>query len=353
MLRNIFTLFILYFIVIEAYSQESVDQTVFKTDTVVSVQLNKNFAVSLTQELIKIRSAAKVDVFLIESSEDFFLTNDTTASILLNKISSLRILNHPDSINGIYALGNGNQQVSISALYKDRADSSILSFFTEEGLRERVHYTEAILIVSFLLLIVLVLLKLNFSNRFYQIFSLNRLFSLRPKEGDTNRMRLFDQGGVWVALFYLLAMGLVSSMYFEFESFQKDNGTFHMFKYIFIHILGVLGLFALKILLVYVSSFIFRLSKINIFFIKEMMNLNMVFVSLLWLIAIAYLLFNASLSVNILAFLKVMVVVFYLLRMILMYFKILKLSGFTNVYLFSYFCTTEIFPLIIGLKYFY
>ena len=39
-------------------------------------------------------------------------------------------------------------------------------------------------------------------------------------------------------------------------------------------------------------------------------------------------------------------------RIVLLYLKFLRLSTFRNLYLFSYLCTTEILPLIIGFKIF-
>ena len=54
---------------------------------------------------------------------------------------------------------------------------------------------------------------------------------------------------------------------------------------------------------------------------------------------------------NISLILGQLVVVFFLYRTILIYFKLLQVSEHSKLYIFSYICTTELIPLFIGIKY--
>ncbi|MBK6265855.1 DUF4271 domain-containing protein [Marivirga sp. S37H4] len=213
----------------------------------------------------------------------------------------------------------------------------------------------ALLIVFFILL---ASFKATFPKRFQDVFSISRNFSLRPYDGDSMRIRLFEQDGLFLALIYTFATSIVVYLYFspqEMQLFAVDNGAITGFLQTW---LFVLALLAAKIFIIFAMSFLyksslFKSSRMNSFFIKELLNLSTYFITLVIVLTTILYLYNGYLPTYWWVLAKNMVLVLYLFRMILMYFKILKLSGFTNLYLFSYFCTTEIFPFVIGLKYFY
>lgn len=201
--------------------------------------------------------------------------------------------------------------------------------------------------------ILLSALKVNFSKKFQDVFSISRIFSLRPVEGDNLRLRLFDQDGLLAAVIYTFAMAIVLYLYNS-----EHNAVFfksHSINYLefFQSWVFIIILLAVKIFLIFLFSGLYKISRINTFYIKELINISMFFVTLLVLVTIFIYFYSATLPNFWFSFVRNTLLIMYLIRMVLIYFKILKLSGFTNLYLFSYFCATEIFPFVIGLKYFY
>lgn len=213
--------------------------------------------------------------------------------------------------------------------------------------------TFIILLIAFSVL--LVSLKLSFSKRFQDVFSVSRNFSFRPFEGDNLRLRLFDQDGIFLSIIYTFATATIIYLYFLPSNAENNNaGENYEVVLEFLRAWGaILVLLVLKLVLIFTMSILYRSGRINTFYIKELLNISTFLITLLLVFTAAVYLFNGFLPNVWWTLARNILVLFYIIRVFLVYFKILKLSGFTNVYLFSYFCTTEIFPFVIGLKYFY
>ena len=124
-------------------------------------------------------------------------------------------------------------------------------------------------------------------------------------------------------------------------------------EYLKILSIVAIGLISKVVLIAIVSNYILVTVRIPAFYVKEMLNINLSFVIILFFSSILIFLLNGLIPAFWLPITLYAVLAFYVIRLILLYFKILKLSSFTNLYLFSYFCTTEIFPFLIGLKIFH
>ncbi|WNB17828.1 DUF4271 domain-containing protein [Marivirga arenosa] len=209
-----------------------------------------------------------------------------------------------------------------------------------------------LIIILIITALAMVVIKLNYDKRLFQVLSFNKVFTTRLNEGDQSRVRITDQdnlifGGLYVFLISSLVYFL--SFYSPYEiSLISNKGLPEFFNIILWVAIGLIS----KVVLVTLFSNLFGNSKISAFYIKEMLNINLFFIIIIFFITaliFLYLGFIPNFWFNTALF---GLLFFYLLRLILLYFKILKLSGFSNLYLFSYFCTTEIFPFLIGLKYF-
>ena len=210
-----------------------------------------------------------------------------------------------------------------------------------------------ILIILFLAAsIIMVVIKINYDKRYFNILSVNKIFTIRLNEGDQSRARIMDRDNlVFSGLYVFLASGLI---YFlsvaQNEVFLgvEANGLVAFLKILLVVSISLIA----KIILVAVASNLFGNSKIPAFYLKEMLNINLFFIVILFFSSILILLFSGAIPAFWFDLTVYGILFLYITRSILLYFKILKLSGFTNLYLFSYFCTTEIFPFLIGLKYF-
>jgi hypothetical protein len=196
------------------------------------------------------------------------------------------------------------------------------------------------------------IVKANYDKRYLNILSFGKIFTFRLKEGDQSRIRIMDQDNlVFAGLYGFVTAGLVYFLIVGKNiSFLgiEPNGILSFFKILAVISTGLIG----KVILVAIVSNLFGNNKIAAFYIKEMLNINLFFIIILFFSSILIYLYVGSIPPFWLTIAIYGIVILYLVRLILIYFKILKLSSFSNLYLFSYFCTTEIFPFLIGLKYF-
>jgi hypothetical protein len=208
------------------------------------------------------------------------------------------------------------------------------------------------LILLIMVSLFMVVLKVNYDKRYISILSFNKIFTTRLNEGDQSRVRIMDQDNLVFAGFYaFLTSGLIYFLGFGNNLGIlgiEESGIIEFLKILLVVSVGLIG----KVLIVAIVSNLYGNNKIPAFYIKEMLNINLFFLMILFFTSFFFFLFIGSIPSFWLSTATYGILISYLVRIILLYFKILKLSSFTNLYLFSYFCTTEIFPFLIGLKYF-
>jgi hypothetical protein len=235
---------------------------------------------------------------------------------------------------------------------EDKDENKAYLALKNEG-RESKWISDNILI--FLLIggaIFLAIIKINYEKRSGDILSVNKIFTTRLNEGEQSRVRIMDQDNLVFAGFYsFLTAGLIyflsSGSNVGFLGIEAQGITEYL-KFLAIVAIALVS----KVILIAIVSNLFGNSKIPAFYVKEMLNINLFFLIILFFSSILIFLFTGGIPAFWLTIAIYGVLFFYVIRLLLLYFKILKLSSFSNLYLFSYFCTTEIFPFLIGLKYF-
>lgn len=292
---------------------------------------------------------------VLKSESTFYLFRDTVFYKEILPKTEFSISVRDELCNKLSILGIGNKQ-ALAAKFISRTPSwrgavsdteSVVNIFLTRN-------NDHILLLFLIGVLLIVMLRINFSSRFYEIYNLNRSFSLRPLEGDSNRLRVFDQGGIMATLAYLFIFSTIAAIFFKSVQESDIGGVAYSFLKQFLYaLMTVASLLFIKVFIIYIASYLFKIRKINTYYVKELINLNLLFVCILFVPVLLVYLFQGSIPDDFHNFLGATFIIIYLLRGVLLYFKILKLSGFTYVYLFSYFCTTELFPFIVGIKYFY
>lgn len=348
-----FSLLILLIATTEAIASHKLVDINWQTDSVKSFDLSVDNLTRLS-DLIdnSIKAQQKI---LIRSNYTFYVYKN---EILIHEVlqeQKFELIAEEHEYDSTFFLGSTNKQKISLTFMSTKAywgESAIaIAAKQNDYIRD---YKNHIVLLCLLSLMLLALLRVNFSNRFFEIFNLNRSFSLRPLEGDSNRLRLFDQSGIVSGISYIMLFSMIVSIYYFFK--KDDLFLTHDFSFLTqfgISFLVISILLVVKIFIIYIASFIFKIGRINTYYVKELINLNLLFVSVLFILVVSIFLYIGDIPNYLHQLLGISFIIFYISRGFLLYFKILKLSGFTNVYLFSYFCTTEIFPFIIGIKYFY
>ncbi|WMN12414.1 DUF4271 domain-containing protein [Marivirga salinae] len=309
------------------------------SDSIRQVNLDLNH---LSELFLEVKSDAPVYLFygdkLIEKSSDGYLQHSFNDSIrndiFLSLDRNVQMLTY-----GIYTVEKTNVNGAYSSLENTERESKWIS-------------DNILLILLIGASLFMVIIKVNYDKRYLNILSFNKIFTTRLNEGDQSRMRIMDQDNfVFAGLYAFLTAGLI-----YFLSLGRNIGFLGIepsgvIEFLKILIIVVIGLIS-KVVLVSIASNLFGNNKISAFYVKEMLNINLFFVIILFFSSISIFLFEGAIPAFWLSTAIYAMLAFYIIRLILLYFKILKLSSFTNLYLFSYFCTTEIFPFLIGLKYF-
>lgn len=309
------------------------------SDSIRQINLTLNYS---SEVLLEVKSDAPVYLFygdrLIKKSSDGYLQHSFNSNINENIFLSLdknvRVMSY-----GVYSLKRVN------------GNGAYLSLENSE--RESRWILDNILVILLLgASLIMVIVKINYDKRYFNILSFNKVFTTRLNDGDHSRMRIMDQDNiVFAGLYAFITAGLL-----YFLSLGKNINFLGIEPNGFIEYLKILSIVAIgliaKVILVAVASNLFGNNKISAFYVKEMLNINTFFVIILFFSSILIFLFKGAIPTFWLSIAIYAMLACYVIRLILLYFKILKLSSFSNLYLFSYFCTTEIFPFLIGLKYF-
>jgi hypothetical protein len=216
-------------------------------------------------------------------------------------------------------------------------------------------YHNAFIILLVLLGMFFISVKVTFPKKYEVLFTVYKSFSFRTLEPEAGRQRFFEQDNLLFAGLYTFLSAIMLFMLFtlgaiETNSFFQTGNPLFVFSKVW---LLTIGLFIGKLILVSGFSALYKISGLSAVYMKEMINLSILMVLLMLLINYGSYLILGEIDKGLLTVTKYTLVFLYLIRIVFLHFKILRLSGFTNLYLFSYFCATEIFPFLIGFKYFF
>lgn len=187
----------------------------------------------------------------------------------------------------------------------------------------------------------------SYPKRMKDALSLTKTFSLRLTDSDTTKIRLMEQDTIVIMSFYALVFSFIYHIIESVDFMMYWERLLHWFLTFCV----VFILLMAKIILVYIVSSLFNARGVTAYYVREMINLTLLFLIIYLGVSVATILIGDKISPSWPAITKVSFIVFFALRTILLYFKILRFSGFTYLYLFSYFCATEILPLVIGYRY--
>lgn len=232
-------------------------------------------------------------------------------------------------------------------------DSAInVNPISERNIDKRSNYYKIIILMLFTLFVVL---YVYFPAELFDFLSLRLLFTFRYTDTFITKYRSLMKTQTLVIVYQaaLLAAILVVFLNFYYNPLEQlfifsINPIFSWFVIIGI----VLILIYFKFIIISIVSVLFGISdRINFYFI-EFLRMAMIFYSIIFVL-VSYVLINHFYLIDfLLERLVFMVVLFNITRLIILYFKFRKSISIKSMHLFSYLCTTELIPIIIGLKFF-
>ena len=208
------------------------------------------------------------------------------------------------------------------------------------------------------LLAILASLRNLFPKVFASYYDLTRAVSLRVRDEPNFTMKLTARGHVPFIIFYSLLFGFLIMVLlqqadeivsvFDFLTFE----SFGSYLYAWVLLSVVVFFFQIfKYWLLMLVAGIFNIGSFAYIHFFDFLRLSQIFYTFVFSIVVLIFLGAEGYIDSAAVLLLRIVAVFAIIRVILIFFKLLQRSQFRKTYLFSYLCTTEILPLLIGLKF--
>jgi hypothetical protein len=266
---------------------------------------------------------------------------DTVTPQLLRPLDSATLASIADSLGK----GYGYEKIDFKLLISNFLKNSITNNPHQRGDLLPKGEIWVLLFTAFLLL-VFAILKNTFSKQLFAIvqsFFSNRILGNLNKEDN-----LFTS---WPFLLLFVQFGFTVGMFFYLVAqYQQPSLTKNGFQFFLTISIGIIVLYALKIMLLKLLGFIFNVQKpvneyVSILYLSYF-NTSLLFIPLV----IAFALSPLNYGSFYIAVALVLLVIIFVFQFIRAGVNILSNYRFSKVYLFLYFCTLEICPILILIK---
>jgi hypothetical protein len=216
----------------------------------------------------------------------------------------------------------------------------------------RIDFLKLIILIIFTFFVVLHTL---FRADLLEFFSLQSLFTFRLTTTAFLKYRSLTKIQIMVIFFFsaLLSAVVITYLYYYNNPFANSflAKTNPIIGWLILFALAVFFIF-LKFVLISVVSTLFKVPEGINFYLIEFLRMAMIFYSVVF-VFLTYIVINHFYLVEALFEKLIMAVaIFYSIRFIILYFKFRRIVSMKNLHLFSYLCTTELIPIILGLKFF-
>lgn len=236
--------------------------------------------------------------------------------------------------------------------------SAISKFNTVLGLTEAMVQRDLFIVLSIVLLCVFAVSKVVFPKLFVESISLDKLFGFRIKEDLGSTMRPFSTEHIYFTALFAFNFSFVilyvanSSLLGESvpQILQVEGVGYGILVWLVLGIVVNLTVY-LKYALIATAGWLFHTRQIVSRHFTDYINASSLF----------YILVTVSLAMGTYAtfisselFLKtvgLIIVLFLFYRTILLYVKLIQISPYSKLFIFSYICTTELIPILIGLHF--
>lgn len=296
-----------------------------------------------------------------------FIENDIVAlqnasDCLLLDIDSLRSSYGAEEIfMTLYQkeLNLGTTTISIVRRTNNLMDADRSADGLEILTREFSSFKDYYIIGLLLILALFAMLKATHPRAFGEFYSISRVLSLRWKEDSIIMGKPVSGASFLFILMYCLVAAFVIQAFLhqtgsslgQFNISAHESVTASLFSWFGLTLLVFLVMI-IKLVIIWITSNLLGYKDMTSFHFFDYMRISQILLFLLLiLVTLSILSYN-----NFLASSDLLVGYVFgfavLLTVILLFFKLLSAPVYRNMHLISYLCTTEILPLIIGIKFF-
>ena len=223
------------------------------------------------------------------------------------------------------------------------------------GKRNANSTSDFIKVVILLVFTFFVLLHTLFKSDLFDFLSLQTMVTFRYTETALYKYRSLTKTQTLVIVYFAAMLASIIIVFLNYVEHPLKNSFILKLNPLagwFLILLIVLVFIFLKFLLISMVSLLFKIGhKIN-FYLIEFLRMSMIFYSVIFVI-LSYSIINHFYYVEeLLEHLIVVIIVFNLIRLCILFFKFRRTVSIKSLHLFSYLCTTELIPIVLGLNFF-
>ncbi|MDN4166153.1 DUF4271 domain-containing protein [Cytophagales bacterium LB-30] len=213
-------------------------------------------------------------------------------------------------------------------------------------------------LAGLLVLIGLALLRVFYGRTFQELFSVRTIFSTRSRDEAYSRLKPINPINLLFFAILSLALGMLLIGLVQFGdqtpgiiAFLAEMNAYTIWLSWLTSSLIIFMVIAAKFLLIYYCSILFGLRANQTGHFIDYMQLSLVFFMGLFVLVYSMLHWISGSSI-LLNLILIATFLFSLFRVLLLFFKLLRQTGFQNLHLIAYLCATELIPLVVGFKIF-
>lgn len=218
---------------------------------------------------------------------------------------------------------------------------------------------EDFFIVGLLLLLVSYAFQINrFPRTFRNLYDFRKVFSFKIRE-DSSKIKLLDEAHIFFLIHhclltaYLLVLLMSTNSLVDLSLITDQPQTFTEFVVTCLQLsLYVFFVIWLKYVLVMLFGALFGLRNLRYIHVFDFMRMSLIFWSLIFtamVLTYAGIIVTNPFYVNLLVY---VFIAFAIARIIILCYRLFNGAAFRNMYLFSYICTLEVIPLLVGFELF-
>jgi hypothetical protein len=220
------------------------------------------------------------------------------------------------------------------------------------------HLNSSLVFVFFINIIMLSFVATNYTKAFKKYYSFKDLSAFIPKENSFLINKPMDRPNMMFIILLSLISGFIIMLsqsnglsFFKENFFFQNGNTFGILTTNFFKIcLLIYVSFVLKYFYINLMGKLFNIKKIvDIHYFKIIQTTIYYFSIVLTILLIG---FNTHIKIGLeFKYLFTLVlIIFYLLRTLLIYFTINRVGNIKTLYLISYLCIVEVFPIVLGIR---
>ena len=212
----------------------------------------------------------------------------------------------------------------------------------------------AFLFILLLLTVFLAIVVNTNQKAFSDFYSFDLLLVGRVKDESIFKSKLFSQENLLIYLFHSSMLSFLLLVLIHFSNGIIDKDLLLLKSKFFNWLINsflIFGFFIAKYLFVRYLGILFDLGHAANYYFYEFMRISMLFFLVIFVLTSLCIISFPFFTLELINGSIYAIIIFLVLRFVILFNRIGSIASFKKIHLFSYLCTTESIPIIIGIKY--